>query len=157
MASWGSTLLSTIPTIWGLWQHCELPVYFYFYSCFYSCSYSQVSVLDQQVVSCWNKTCHTLTWESWQESGLTSLESRRYLPSYYTRYLVTSTTPRYHTTATSPNGILLVGGSDSPDTTELLSCCPPATQVGAALPLPCYSGVLPSATCQEEPLLHTTL
>jgi len=62
-----------------------------------------VSALEEKLVVCYNVTCWQLTDESGWEVLATTKQSRR-----------------YHSAASTSHGLLLLGGSDSPETTEIL-------------------------------------
>jgi len=62
-----------------------------------------VTALGEELVVCYNVTC----WQLTEESGWGVLA-------------VTRESRRYHSTASTSQGLLLLGGSDSPQTTEIL-------------------------------------
>ena len=62
-----------------------------------------VNLLDGVILACFANSCDQLTKEGWQ-AGPSTTKSRR-----------------WHTSAVLPQGLLLLGGFDSPDTTELLT------------------------------------
>ena len=61
-----------------------------------------VDVVEGEVVACHGTSCSSLSGGAWSEGAV--LRERR----------------RWHTTATTPRGLLLVGGFDSPNTTEVV-------------------------------------
>ena len=62
-----------------------------------------INLLDGVILACFANSCDQLTKDGWQ-TGPSTIKSRR-----------------WHTSAVVPQGLLLLGGFDSPDTTELLT------------------------------------